>query len=106
MTYETKISLEKYSNRKKHEYFASIYGLLHNNYNSDTKVYSKPVENFDFVFKNNKLEHSTDTEFNLSNAKVIFPELKDQDINPNIRPTQEKISYYLSNRMVPVSLFE
>jgi len=101
MTAETKLYKEKYPFNKKHEFYTGIYDILHSNYNPKSRVFTKKIENYDFFFKDNKLIYEKDHKFNVSQAKVLFPNLKETDINPNVRSTQDKISYYLTNRLVP-----
>lgn len=93
---------EKYPLRKKHDFFNSIYNTFHSNYNPETRIYTKHCENFDFTFKDDKLYHIEGDRADVEGAKKFFPTLKDTDINPNLRSVQNKISYYLTNRIVPV----
>lgn len=101
MTAETRVYNEKYTFDKKHQFYTGVYDVLHSNYNANSRIFTKNIENHEFFFKNNKLIYEKDHKFNVSQAKSLFSNLKDTDINPNIRSTQEKISYYLTNRLVP-----
>ena len=99
------MSLEKYPVRKKHDFFNSIYSTFNSNYNPETRIFTKHCANFDFAFKEDKLHYIPDNRADVEGARRIFPNVKDTEINPNLRSVQDKISYYLSNRLVPVSYF-
>ena len=99
------MSIEKFPVRKKHDFFNSIYSTFHSNYNPETRIYTKYSENYDFHYKENKLHYIQDDRADVAEAKEIFKGLKDTDINPNTRSVQNRLSYYLSNRLVPVSEF-
>ena len=101
MTAETKMYMEKYPNNKKHEFYNNIYSMLHLNYDPETRIYNKRSEDCDFYYKNNKLSYTNEKELNIDMAKKVFSNLKESDIHPNKKPVQDKISYYLSNKIVP-----
>ena len=98
----TKTYLEQYPNNKKHTFYNNIYSVLNNNYDSETRIYNKKCENYDFLFKDNKLSYLKDDEFKIDEARKLFNNLKEKDINPNARPIQQRISYYQTNRLIPV----
>lgn len=90
---------DRFSIRKKHDFFNSIYSTFNSNYDPKTRIYTKHCENFDFTFKNDKLNYIADNRADIEGALKIFPNLKEKDINPNLRSQQNKISYYLCNRL-------
>ena len=88
--------------KKKHDFYNSIYSTFNSNYDSKTRIYTKHCENFDFKFSDNKLQYVHDNRADVLEACKIFTNLKESDYNPNVRSVQNRISYYLSNRLVPV----
>lgn len=90
--------------QKKHLYFNDIYDSLHPSNDRQSRVYSKPKQDFDFFFKDNELSYSKyrDLDFN-KRSMDNFKTFKDDDLNPEKMPVQSKISFYLTNNMVPVS---
>lgn len=98
----TKVYLENYPNNKKHCFYNNIYSVLNNNYDFDNRIYNKKTTDFDFVFKDNKLFYTKDEEFKITEARNIFNNLNENDINPGSRPIQQRISYYQTNRLIPV----
>ena len=95
---------QKYPVKDKHEFYSSIYTTFHSNYNPETRIYTKQCENFDFFFKDNKLSYSKEDRADVKQALNIFKGINEKDITFNDKKPQERISYYLSNRLVPVSL--
>lgn len=98
-------SLEMYPNKRKHDFFNSIYSTFNSNYDPKTRIYTKHCENFDFFWKDNKLKYTQDNRADVNEALKIFPNLKENDINPSKRSVHDRISYNLSNRLVPVRFF-
>lgn len=92
----------RYSVKDKHDYYNSIYQTLHPNYDPETRVYTKNCENFNFIFKDNNLVYSRDNELDVNAAKTLFKGISDEDIDFSKQPIHSKISYYLTNRLVPV----
>jgi hypothetical protein len=92
---------------KKHKYFNEVYKDLHPSNDSNSRIYIKPKQNFEFTYKDDKLSYSKfrDLDFNkksLQNFKGI-----DKDkLDPNQMKVQDKISFYLTSNLVPVFKFK
>lgn len=89
--------------QKKHQYFNEIYDDLHPQNNKETRIYNKYKPNFDFSFKNNKLTHLDDKEVNFNkNSFKKFKTFDDSFVDMGKKTIQNKISYHLTNNLVPV----
>lgn len=86
----------------KHDYYNKIYPILHNKYDSNTRVYTKEPKECDFEFKDGKLQYNNPRELDFTNADKIFPSFKKANKELSV---QETISYYLNNNIVPVNYF-
>jgi hypothetical protein len=91
--------------QKRHKYFNGIYDDLHPYNNNETREYRKPKQNFDFFFHDNTLTYSKykDLDFN-ENSLSKFKTFGEKDLDPDKRTVQNKISYYLTNNLVPVKI--
>jgi len=93
------------TNLKRHEYYKDIYTDLHPNADLVKRTFVMTKPNFDFMFKNDKLTYITEKErLNFSNTKKLF---RSQTIEPSKPKNEEdekqkRLSFYLSNTMVPV----
>jgi hypothetical protein len=94
------------SNKQRHDYYNDIYQDLHPCYDKDKRIYTKTSQNNEFFFKDDTLLYSKqkDLEFNKKSVDSFktFPE---KVTNPEKMTVQNKISFYLSNNMVPVHIF-
>ena len=88
---------------KKHRYFNDIYDALHPSNDRETRVYTKPKQNFDFKFTGDTLvySHYKDLDFN-KKSMDNFKTFTHADLDHNNMNIQEKISFYLTNNLVPV----
>lgn len=90
---------------KKHKYFNEIYDDLHPQNEKESRIYNKPKPNFDFSFKDNKLTHANNKEIDFNKKSLSkFKTFDDTDIDLGKKKIQNKISYHLSNNLVPVNL--
>jgi len=90
---------------KKHKYFNEIYDDLHPQNNKEKRSYINPKQDFDFTFRDNKLHYSKDKEITINqNSLSKFKTFDDSDLNLGKKSIQNKISYNLSNNLVPVIL--
>ncbi|MCQ2817838.1 MAG: hypothetical protein MJ252_11285 [archaeon] len=83
----------------KDKYYNKIYPVLHKKYDPNTRVYTKDPRDCDFEFKDGKLIYKNSRDLDFSEANKIFPSFKNSDKELT---TQETISYYLNNNIVPV----
>mmetsp|Transcript_30438 Transcript_30438/g.31683 ORF Transcript_30438/g.31683 Transcript_30438/m.31683 type:complete len:170 (+) Transcript_30438:29-538(+) len=92
---------ERFPVNRKHDFFTSIYSTFNTNYNPETRIYHKPVANYDFAYKDDKLHYIPGNKADIEGALKIFPNISEQDINPSKRSVHDRISYNLGNRLVP-----
>ena len=85
----------------KDKYYNKIYPVLHKKYDPNTMVYTKESDDCDFEFKDGKLIYKNERDLDFKDAGKIFPSFKNCDKELT---TQETISYYLNNNLVPVRL--
>ena len=85
--------------KEKAQYFNKIYPPLHPNYDPMGRVYSKPANDNEFIFKDDKLIYSKNKNLDFTKAEEVFPSFK--NINNKEEDVHEKISYYLNNNIVP-----
>lgn len=91
--------------KKRHEYYTGIYDDLHPFNNKEERIYTRPKQNFEFQYKNDELVYSRKKELEFSRRSLDnFKTFTEKDLNPDKRTVQNKISYYLSNNLVPVCL--
>jgi len=91
--------------QKRHEYFNNIYDPLHPSYNKETRIYTKPQHNFDFYFNNNQLSYTKyrDLDFNKQSLEN-FKSFDKDDLDYNNLDINGKISFNLTNNLVPVKI--
>jgi hypothetical protein len=88
---------------KKHEYYNNIYHETHPYASKDSRFYKKPKDDFNFNFRDNELKYNKGREIDITKKSIDnFKTFKESDIDQNKKTIQNKISYYLSNNIVPV----
>ncbi len=91
--------------QKKHQYYNEIYDDFHPQNNNETRIYTKSKPNFDFSFKNDKLTYPKDKELDFNKKSLgKFKTFDDNDLELGKKTIQNKISYHLSNNIVPVNI--
>jgi hypothetical protein len=95
------MSISKFNFEKKHKYFNELYSDLHSS--SDARIFTKSKPDFDFRFKDNKLMYSKDNDIDYSKSKTL-KSVYDSHEPLNEKKVQDKISFYLTNKLVPVSV--
>jgi hypothetical protein len=89
--------------QKRHQYFNDIYDSLHPSNNKETRVYTKPKQDFDFRFQNNELSYSKHKDLDFNKRSIDnFKTISEDQLDSNKMNAQEKISFYLTNNLVPV----
>jgi hypothetical protein len=89
--------------QKKHEYFNGIYDNLHPSNDRVNRVYTKPKPNFDFKFKDDTLQYSNYRELDFTKKSLDnFKTFDKNNLDTNQMSPQKKISYLLTNNLVPV----
>lgn len=87
----------------RHKYFNDIYDDLHPSNDKETRIYHKPKPNFDFALVGNTLTYNKYKELDFNKKSISnFKSFKETDTNPDQMPIQGKISFYLTNNLVPV----
>lgn len=94
------------TNKRKHEYFNEIYDSLHPCYDSMSRIYNKSTNDNDFQFKDDTLLYSKekDLDFNKISSNS-FKTFDKNELALDSMNVHNKISYYLSNNVVPVNYF-
>ncbi len=96
--------LKLVSNLKRHEYYKEIYPDLHPNVDEKKRTFIKTKPNFDFMFKDDKLHFVREKErLNFSNTNKLFRSQTVEKPKNIEQDNQQRLSFYLSNTMVPVS---
>jgi len=91
------------TNLKRHEYYKEIYPDLHPNVDQVRRTFIKTKPNFDFMFKNDKLTFVREKErLDFSNTNKLFRSQTIEKSKSLEEENQKKLSYYLSNTIVPV----
>ena len=89
--------------KQRHDYYNSIYGDLHPHNNKDTRIYTKQNENFGISYTGEKVIHSPNREMIFSQKSIDnFKSFKKDNFNIERKSPQERITFYLTNNMVPV----
>ena len=89
------------TNKDRHDYYKKIYPALHPNMDEETRTYTRPKPNFDYVYKNMNLIYSKDSTVDFSKTKTLFNTFNIED-EKRQKSTHEQISFYLFGSMVPV----
>ena len=89
---------------KKHEYYNSIYYETHPYADKENRIYKKPRDDFSFKFVNNSLEFNKLKEVDITKNSIDkFKTFTEKDKDPMKNSIHEKISFYLSNKLIPVN---
>ena len=89
--------------QKKHDYFNNLYFDTHPFADRETRVYHKPKNDCSFKFVADQLIYNRAREVELSpKAMSNFESFKKEDLDLSQKSPQKKISFYLSNNLVPV----
>lgn len=89
--------------KQRHDYYNSVYGDLHPFHNKDTRIYTKHKENFGITYTGEKVIHSPNRDLIFSQKSIDnFKSFKDENFNIDRKSPQERITFYLTNNMVPV----
>ena len=92
--------------KQRHDYYNSIYGDLHPFNNKETRVYTKEKENFGITFTGDKIVHSPNRDMIFTKKSYDnFKSIQSDKINIEEKTPQERITFYLTNNMVPVFYF-
>ena len=91
------------TNLKRHEYYKEIYPDLHPNVDAVKRTFIKTKPNFDFMFKNDKLTFVREKErLDFTNTNKLFRSQTIEKSKSLEEESQKRLSYYLSNTIVPV----
>ena len=92
--------------KQKHLYYNSIYGDLHPQNDTHTRIYSKQKENFGITYKDEKILHSPNRNTFFSKRSLDnFKTFNNNDFRIESHSPQERITFYLSNNLVPVRYY-
>jgi hypothetical protein len=92
--------------QKKHDYFNNLYYDTHPYADKESRVYHKPKEDCSFKFVADQLVYNRSREVEMSpRAMESFKTFTRNDMDLNQKSPQKKISFYLSNNLVPVDCF-
>ena len=89
------------TNKDRHEFYNKLYPALHPNMDEETRTYTRPKPNFDFVYKNMNLIYSKDSTVDFTRSKSVFRSFDIEDEKKE-KSIQDRISFYLFGSMVPV----
>jgi hypothetical protein len=90
----------------KHNYFNDIYHDTHPYATKGSRVYNKPRDDFGFRFKENRLIYNKKKEIDITKKSIDnFRTFTEGDIDLGSQTVQNRISYYLTNNLVPVKYF-
>ena len=91
--------------KDRHNYYNSVYGDLHPFNNKETRIYTKEKENFGITFTGEKIIHSPNRDLVFSKRSMDnFKNIKPEKVNIEEKTPQERITFYLTNNMVPVKI--
>lgn len=91
--------------KDRHNYFNKIYANLHPYNNKETRVYQKEKENFGITFTGEKIIHSSNRDLVFSKKSFEnFKSIKLEQCEIDKKSPQDKITFYLTNNLVPVNL--
>ena len=92
------------TNKQRHDYYNSIYGDLHPYNNKDSRIYTKHKENFGVSYTGRNVMHCQNRDLIFSQKSLDnFKTFKNENFNLERKSPQERITFYLTNNMVPVS---
>jgi hypothetical protein len=92
--------------QKKHDYFNNLYYDTHPYADRESRVYNKPRDDCSFRFVADQLIYNRSREVEFSpKAMSNFSSFNKNNMDLNQKTMQKKISFYLSNNLVPVRYF-
>lgn len=87
----------------RHRYFNDIYDDLHPHHDKKNRIYKSLKNDNDFFFKDNKLLYSKQKNLEFSQKSLNkFSSFSNKEFDPEKMNVQNRISFYLSNNLVPV----
>ncbi len=93
--------------QKKHDYFNNLYYDTHPYADKEARIYHKPRDDFSFKFVGDQLIYNKRREVELTSKSMEnFNTFTKSDMDLNNKTSQKKISFYLSNNLVPVYYFK